>query len=231
MASTRIQKLPMVPLREVVVFPGTLVPFVVGRQSSLKALERALAQSEKRVFLACQRDASVDEPAPEEIHSVGTVATIVQSLRVASGNMRVLVEGLERARALETHRAPDGFLVAETHPLAERHASGPDLDQLVHRLSELFETYVKNSPSLPAETVLATMKVSEPGRLADTVAAHLMVGAEVKQDLLERVVLRERVERLVQVIELELEKLRLDKRLTSRVKQQLERAQREYYLS
>ena len=119
MASTDILRLPMVPLREAVVFPHTLVPFVVGRQSSLRALE-CVEDGDRRIFLACQRDASSDEPAPEEIHSVGAVATVVQSLKVASGNVRLLVEGVVRARALDISRNAEGYYCAEVCALPDR---------------------------------------------------------------------------------------------------------------
>ena len=220
----------MVPLREAVVFPRTMVPFVVGRRSSLKALERAL-EGPRKIFLACQRDPSADDPQPEEIHSVGTVATVVQSLKVASGNVRMLVEGEFRARAVEIVRSPEGHLVAEVLTLEEKGDAGPEVVELGRTVSRLFESYVKHNPALPAEAVLSTLKVSDPSRLADTIAAHLAVSAEVRQDLLERHLVRERLERLARVLEMEIERLQLDQTVDSRVKEQLEQAQREYYLS
>src|SRR5512137_676283 len=155
MTTTAIERLPMVPLREAVVFPRTLAPFVVGRQSSLRALEKALA-GDRRVFLACQRNAAADDPAPEEIYTVGTIATVVQSLKVASGNVRMLVEGQSRARALEIVRSPEGHLVAEVNPLSDRAAEGAEVAELARQVGEAFENYVKLHPSLPAETLLAT---------------------------------------------------------------------------
>ncbi len=230
MTSTRVEKLPMVPLREAVVFPKTMVPFVVGRRSSLKALDRALEGS-RRIFLACQRDATADEPQPEEIHSLGTIVTIVQSLKVASGNVRMLVEGVCRARAVEMLCSPDGYLVAEVVPVDERLGDSAAVEELSRTLRGLFESYVKLNPALPAETVLSTIRGSDAGRLADTIAAHLVVRAELKQELLERSFVQERLERLVQLIEAEMDKLELDHSVNGRVKEQLERAQREYYLS
>ncbi len=230
MTTSRIERLPLVPLREAVVFPRTMVPFVVGRARSLRALERVLA-GDRRLFLACQRDPSVDDPGPEEIPSVGTVATVVQSLKVTGGNVRILVEGNWRALALQVDRDPEGFLVAEVQRLDERDGAGEAIDALVGRLRELFEDYVRVHPLLPQETLLSTMNITDPGRLADTVAAHLVVPAPLKQELLERSVVRERLERLVQVLELETDKLQLDRKIDGRVKQRLEKAQKEYYLS
>jgi ATP-dependent Lon protease len=231
MTSTGIERLPMVPLREAVVFPRTMVPFVVGRQSSVLALEHVLAGEPRRIFLSSQRDAAVDEPRPEDIHPMGTIAQVVQSLKVASGNVRILAEGMCRARAVDIVRTPEGYLVAEVIPVHETAPSGDDLAALLRRVQELFEEYVKQNPTLPAETLLSTVKVTDPGRLADTVAAHLLVGAEIKQDLLERTFVRDRLERLVQVVTLEIDKLRSEQRVNARVKQQLERAQKEYYLN
>ncbi len=231
MTSTGIERLPMVPLREAVVFPRTMVPFVVGRQSSVLALEHVLAGEPRRIFLSSQRDAAVDEPRPEDIHPMGTIAQVVQSLKVASGNVRILAEGLCRARALDIVRTPEGYLVAEVLPVHEPAATGDDVSGLVRRVQELFEEYVKQNPTLPAETLLSTVRVTDPGRLADTIAAHLLVGAEFKQDLLERTFVRDRLERLVQIVTLEIDKLRSEQRVNARVKQQLERAQKEYYLN
>ncbi|GAB4373408.1 MAG: endopeptidase La [Acidobacteriota bacterium] len=230
MGEQRTERLPMVPLREAVVFPNTLVPFVVGRSSSLTAVERALGQG-RRIFLACQRDAAIDDPMPEQVRSVGTVARIVQSLKVASGNVRMLVEGEARARALEIERDPGGFLAAQIVRLDERGRGGAAVGELARRAAELFERYVESHPSLPPETMLSTLKSDDPGRLADTIAASLVVSAEVKQDLLERTLVLERLERLVQVLEQENERLMLDRRLDQTVKERVEKAQRDFYLS
>ncbi len=230
MDDTLFEKLPMVPLREAVVFPRTMVPFVVGRSTSLLALDRVLTGA-RRVFLASQRDASVDDPPPEQIHSIGTIATVVQSLKVASGNIRMLVEGEARARAVEVTRSPEGFLVADVRLLPDRGLDAPGVVEAARRALELFETYVDLHPSLPAETKAQTLRSVEPGRLADTIAAHVVVDAEVKQDLLERTIVLERLERLIRVLEGEIEKLSLEQQINSSVREKLEKAQRDYYLS
>ncbi|RMG46231.1 MAG: endopeptidase La [Acidobacteria bacterium] len=230
MAATRIETLPTLPLREAVVFPKTMVPFVVGRPASLKALERAAA-SGKRLFLACQRDAAVENPGPDEIHSLGTIGAVVQSLHVAGGNVRVLVEGICRARALAMTRSPDGYLQAEVEPVEDRAAGAPGVPKLVREVSRLFESYVACRPDLGPENLLPMLKVRDPGRLADTIAAHLPVAAEVRQELLERLSVLERLERLVRVLEAELDKAELDRKIDGQVRKRLEKAQREYYLS
>jgi ATP-dependent Lon protease len=231
MVLTGIEKLPMVPLREAVVFPRTMVPFVVGRQSSLSAIDAVLARPDRRVFLACQRDARVDDPDADGVHTVGTIATIVQSLKVASGNVRMLVEGAARARALEVSRHESGYLLVEVKPIVDVGADAIELADLARQVATLFESYVKLNPGLPAETLLSTVRVTDPARLADTIAAHILVPAETKQDLLERIFVRERLDRLIQLLETEIEKLRIDQRINTKVKQQLEKAQRDYYLS
>ncbi len=232
MGSTGIEKLPMVPLREAVVFPRTMVPFVVGRQSSLTALESVLGTgAERRIFLACQRDARIDDPEGDSIHTVGTIVNIVQSLKVASGNVRILVEGISRARALDIERVSAGYLVAEVKPLHDHGADALEVTDLSRQAVSLFENYVKLNPGLPAETLLSAIKITDASRVADTIAAHLLVSAEIKQELLERTFVRERLERVVQIIELEIDKLRLDHKVGAKVKQNLEKAQREYYLS
>ncbi len=232
MGSTGIEKLPMVPLREAVVFPRTMVPFVVGRQTSLTALESVLVTGgDRRIFLACQRDARIDDPEGDGIHTVGTIVNVVQSLKVASGNVRMLVEGVARARALDIERTPAGYLVAEVKPLLDHGGDALEVADLSRQAVTLFENYIKLNPGLPAETLLSAIKVTDASRVADTIAAHLLVPAEIKQELLERVFVRERLERVIQIIEIEIDKLRLDHKVGARVKQNLEKAQREYYLS
>ena len=189
-----LQHLPMVPLRDVVVFPYTMVPFVVGRRSSLAAVENALGGS-RRIFLATQRNAKIDDPKPEDINSIGTIANIVQSLKLPNGNIKLLVEGLARARVIELDEAPGGYLQALLK-VVERKSEGPNAESeaVMQKVASLFEKYVKFSPNLPYETMLSTIRVTEPGRLTDTIAAHLTIGVEEKQNLLETVNPRERLE-------------------------------------
>jgi ATP-dependent Lon protease len=220
----------MVPLRDIVVFPYTMVPFVVGRKSSLSAVESALA-GHRRVFLATQRDAQMDDPRPEDIHTVGTIANIVQSLKLPNSNVKLLVEGVARARALELEETPAGYLSALLKLIDRKTDSAPGLEALMNKVASLFEKYVKHSPSLPYETLLSTIRVTEPSRLTDTIAAHLNIGIDKKQTLLETVHPRERLEVLAKMLGDEIDKLRVDKKIHSRVKKQMEKAQKEYYLN
>jgi ATP-dependent Lon protease len=227
--SDRFDMLPLVPLRDVVVFPYTMIPFVVGRQSSLLAVEKALA-GDKRIFLATQRDAKIDDPKPDEINAIGTIANIVQSLKLPNGNIKLLVEGTVRGKVVEIRQDP-GFLVASLEPVEGKIELTPEIETEMGRVVSLFEKYVKLSPNLPYETMISTIRVSEPGRLTDTIAAHVQVGIEEKQNLLETFNPGERLSILANLLEAEIEKLRVDRRIHQRVKKQMEKAQKEYYLN
>ena len=224
-----IETLPMVPLRDVVVFPHMMIPFVIGRQSSIKALEHALGKG-KRIFLSAQHDASRDNPGPGEIFTLGTVCNIVQSLKLPDGNVKVLVEGLERARALE-FREEGGFFRVVVKLIPRPAEPEPDLEAVQTRVIGLFEQYVKLSNNLHYDAMLAAVRVEDPGKLADTVAAHLAVAVEEKQRLLETFAASERLALIARMLEAEVEKLQVDRRIQGRVKKQMERAQKEYYLN
>ena len=225
----KIENLPLVPLRDVVVFPYTMIPFVVGRKSSLVAVERALT-ADKRIFLATQRDAKIDDPKPEEISFVGTIANIVQSLKLPNGNIKLLVEGATRGRITEI-REEQGALFTKIEPIDMKSDITPEIETEMGKVVSLFEKYVKLSPNLPYETMISTIRVSEPGRLTDTIAAHVQVGIEEKQSLLETFSPAERLSILSSLLEGEIDKLRVDRRIHQRVKKQMEKAQKEYYLN
>ena len=223
------KRLPMMPIRDVVIFPYMMTPFVVGRESSVRALEEALA-GDKKIFLATQHDASVDEPRPDEIFSVGTVANIVQSLKLPDGNIKVLVEGVERAKIVSVTE-DEGFFRAVVKTFGFKVEPGPQLDQLTTRVTGLFEQYVKLSQNLNYETMIAAIRVDEPGKLADTVGANLQLNIEEKQELLEIFDPIDRLTRVAEMLDIEIEKLNVDRTIQGRVKRQMEKAQKEYYLN
>jgi ATP-dependent Lon protease len=225
----KTEKLPLVPLRDVVVFPYTMIPFVVGRRSSLVAVEKALA-ADKRIFLATQRDAKIDDPKPDEINAVGTVANIVQSLKLPNGNIKLLVEGSARGR-VHGIEVVESCMLASLSIIDMKTDLTPEIEAEMGKVVSLFEKYVKLSPNMPYETMISTIRVSEPGRLTDTIAAHLQVGIEEKQNLLEVFNPVERLSLLAGMLEAEIEKLRVDRRIHQRVKKQMEKAQKEYYLN
>ena len=201
---TESRKLPMMPIRDMVIFPYMMTPFVVGRESSVRALEEALL-GDRKIFLATQHDAAVDEPKAKEIYQVGSICNIVQSVKMPDGNIKVLVEGIERAKSV--------------------------VDQLMQRVTSLFEQYVKLQQSLNYETIIASVRMDEPAKLSDTIAANLQLGIEEKQDLLALFDPAIRLARIADVLDIEIEKLDLDRNIQSRVKRQMERAQKEYYLN
>ncbi len=219
----------MMPIRDVVIFPYMMTPFVVGRESSVRALEEALL-GDKKIFLATQHDASVDEPRPDEIYSVGTVANIVQSLKQADGNIKVLVEGVERGKIISVSEE-EGYFRAVVKTTAFKVEAGSQLEALTSRVTTLFEQYVKLSQNLNYETMIAAIRVDDPGKLADTVGANLQLTIEEKQELLEIFDPVDRLTRVADLLDIEIEKLNVDRTIQGRVKRQMERAQKEYYLN
>jgi ATP-dependent Lon protease len=226
---TDTKRLPMMPIRDVVIFPYMMTPFVVGRESSVRALEEALL-GDKKIFLATQHDASVDEPRPDEIYSVGTIANIVQSLKQPDGNIKVLVEGVERGKIISVSEE-EGYFRAVVKTTAFKVEQGPQLEGLTGRVTNLFEQYVKLSQNLNYETMIAAIRVDDPGKLADTVGANLQLTIEEKQELLEIFDPIDRLTRVADLLDIEIEKLNVDRTIQGRVKRQMERAQKEYYLN
>jgi ATP-dependent Lon protease len=226
---TDTKRLPMMPIRDVVIFPFMMTPFVVGRESSVRALEEALL-GDKKIFLATQHDASIDEPRPDEIYSVGTVANIVQSLKQPDGNIKVLVEGVERGKVISVSEE-EGYFRAVVRTTAYKVEGGNQLEALTSRVTTLFEQYVKLSQNLNYETMIAAIRVDDPGKLADTVGANLQLTIEERQELLEIFDPVDRLTRVADLLDIEIEKLNVDRTIQGRVKRQMERAQKEYYLN
>src|SRR5262252_2136581 len=225
-----VARCPMVPIRDVVVFPYTMVAFVIGRPASVRALENAL-RGDKTIFLATQHDATIDEPSIEQVYSVGTLARITHNLRLPDGNIKVMVEGLERARAVRIEDNGDFWLATlrRPHQVAEARAR---LNALVGRVSSLVDQYVRQSTELAnPETLTAALRNEDPARLCDIIASNLKISVEDKQGLLEIFSLQDRLIRLIEVLEIELEKIQVDRAIHGRVKRQMERAQKEYYLN
>src|SRR5688500_20195422 len=223
------ETLPIVPLRDLVVFPHMMLPFVIGRPSSTRALEHALA-TDKRVFLGAQHDAAVDDPQPGDIYTMGCIANVVQSLKMPDGNVKLLVEGLERARAIEWKDGKGCYRVV-VKTLGKPKETAGDVEHAMQRVVQLFEQYVKLSNNLQYDAMVAAVRVDDPSKLADTIAANLSVSVEEKQNLLEIVSPVERLSRLSSLLEAEVDKLQVDRRIQSRVKKQMEKAQKEYYLN
>jgi ATP-dependent Lon protease len=223
------RKLPMMPIRDVVIFPFMMTPFVVGRESSVRALEEALA-ADKKIFLATQHDASIDEPKANEIYQVGTIVNIVQSLKLPDGNIKVLVEGIERGKILQVTDT-DGYMQANVRVARFATETTPALEASMQRVTSLFEQYVKLCQALNYETMISAVRMEDPAKLTDVISANLQLSIEEKQELLEIFDPAERMTRIADVLDIEIEKLNVDRTIQSRVKRQMEKAQKEYYLN
>ena len=224
-----VYKLPMMPIREMVIFPHMMTPFVVGRESSVRALEEALT-GDRKIFLATQHDASIDEPSADDIYPTGVIGNIVQSVRMPDGNVKVLVEGVERAHTIELNDE-DGFFVATVRTATSSLTMTPAVEQLMQRVQSLFEQHLKLQQSLNYETVVASARTDDATKLADTIAANLQLSIEEKQALLDVFDPVERLSKIADTLDIAIEKLNVDRTVQSRVKRQMERAQKEYYLN
>jgi ATP-dependent Lon protease len=223
------RKLPMMPIRDVVIFPFMMTPFVVGRESSVRALEEALA-ADKKIFLATQHDASIDEPKANEIYQVGTIVNIVQSLKLPDGNIKVLVEGIERGKILQVADT-DGYMQATVRVARFTTETNQALEASMQRVTSLFEQYVKLCQALNYETMISAVRMEDPAKLTDVISANLQLSIEEKQELLAIFDPAERLTRIADVLDIEIEKLNVDRTIQSRVKRQMEKAQKEYYLN
>lgn len=226
--SERIE-IPVLPLRDVVVYPHMVIPLFVGREKSIRCLEAAMEQ-DKKVLLVAQKDASTDEPTVEEIFSVGTVANILQMLKLPDGTVKVLVEGGQRAR-LEQMIDDRDFFVGEAQYIASAPIEEKDQDVLVRSAIGQFEGYIKLNKKIPPEVLTSISAIDDAARLADTMAAHMPLKLEDKQKVLEIASVSERIEFLMAMMESEIDLLQVEKRIRSRVKKQMEKSQREYYLN
>jgi len=219
----------MLPLRDVVVFPHMVLPLFVGREKSINALEEAV-QSGKQIFLAAQHDAADDDPAPENIFGIGTVANILQLLKLPDGTVKVLVEGVSRAGIVNYVETEESFVV-DAAPIGEGDFDEREGEVLMRTVTSEFEQYVKLNSKIPPEVLTSLSGIEDPGRLADTIAAHLTLRNDEKQKILELGDVRERLEHILGIMESEIDLLQVEKRLRGRVKKQMEKSQREYYLN
>jgi ATP-dependent Lon protease len=221
--------LPVLPLRDVVVYPHTVIPLFVGRDKSIKALERAM-EVDKRILLVAQKDASKDDPGIDDIYMVGTVSNILQLLKLPDGTVKVLVEGGQRAR-IERFVELDDYFAAEMSPMGGFEEDEREIEILTRSALVQFEQYVKLNKKVPPEILASLSSIEDAGRLADTIAAHLSVKIEQKQAILEIESVRDRLEHLIARLEEEIDLLQVEKRIRGRVKRQMEKSQREYYLN
>ena len=222
-------ELPLLPLRDVVVFPHMVIPLFVGRPKSIKALENAM-EAGKSILLVAQKSAAKDEPSAEDLYDLGCIANILQMLKLPDGTVKVLVEGVQRARVVSVEDLRTLF-VAKAQPMPAAETPDNEVEAMRRAIISQFDQYVKLNKKIPPEILSSLSGIEEPGRLADTIAAHLPLKLEQKQEILEMFDAGERLERLLNQLETELDILQVEKRIRGRVKRQMEKSQREYYLN
>ena len=226
----RATEVPVLPLRDVVVYPHMVIPLFVGREKSIKALDAAM-QDNKQILLVAQKSADIDEPTVDDVHEIGTMATILQLLKLPDGTIKVLVEGVQRAE-IKNLRDGDEFFVAG-YTLLENEVAIDDkeLEILSRSILGAFDQYVKLNKKVPAEILTSLSGIDEPSRMSDTIAAHMSLKLDEKQKILEIIDVHQRLEYLMKLIDGEIDLLQIEKRIRGRVKQQMEKSQREYYLN
>ncbi|HBX98496.1 MAG TPA: endopeptidase La, partial [Hyphomonas sp.] len=224
-----IKNLPVLPLRDIVVFPDMVAPLFVGRDKSVRALEM-IEEADNEIMLVAQRDAAIDDPGSDDVHEVGTIATILQLLKLPDGTVKVLVEGKTRARLNQLHDRGEYF-EAEVEAYDEAQGTDDDVQALMRAVQEQFENYVKLNRKIPPESVTTIAALTEPGRLADAVASNLSVKLSEKQELLELPDAKDRLEKVFALMEGEMGMLQMERKIKNRVKRQMEKTQREYYLN
>ncbi len=225
----RVSQLPLLPLRDVVVYPHMVIPLFVGRDKSIEALEAAMTD-DKQILLVAQREAGQDDPAQDDLYEIGTVASILQLLKLPDGTVKVLVEGLQRVRVVSIDTSGDYF-EASGEVLPQRNLAEAEADAYVATLQKDFEQYVKLTKKVPKEVLSSLTGIDDPGRLSDTVASHMALSIDQKQELLEIADTENRIEQLLSLMEAELDLIHVEKRVRGRVKKQMEKSQREYYLN
>lgn len=225
-----IRRFPMVPIRDVVIFPFTKVAFKIGRASSVRALEQAM-NGERDIFLATQHDATIDEPTAEQVYSVGTIGRILQAQRQDNGQIKVVVEGRERGQSIRVEQNDDGMFFAYVRKVASTDESGYRTDGLLQQIHGLVEQFLRVAPDAYTDALHASLRGISAAQIADSMASHLRISVEEKQALLETFSVQERLTKLIQVLEAEIEKRQIDRTIHSRTKKQMDKHQREYYLN
>ena len=223
-------EIPVLPLRDVVVYPHMVIPLFVGREKSIKALDAAMAAGEKQILLVAQNEATKDNPTEKDVFQVGAISTILQLLKLPDGTVKVLVEGIKRGK-IESFVSNDPYFLAQTEVLEEHPISEGESEVLIRTLMGQFEKYVKLNKKIPPEIVTSVASIDDLGRLSDTIAAHISLKIQDKQSVLEMSNLRLRVEKLMALMESEIDMLQVEHRIRSNVKRQMEKSQREYYLN
>ena len=220
---------PVLPLRDIVVFPHMIVPLFVGREKSVRALEDVM-KDDKQILLIAQRNAADDDPSSDDIYEVGTISTVLQLLKLPDGTVKVLVEGVARARVIRFSEN-DEFFEVYADIMPEKESEEAEIEALSRSVVSQFEQYLKLNKKVPPEALVSVNQIEEYGKLVDTIASHLALKIPEKQELLEVDVVSERMEKVISFMEGEIGVLQVEKKIRSRVKRQMEKTQREYYLN
>lgn len=223
-------RLPLLPVRDIVIFPAMVLPLAVGRDKSIKALEEAMS-SHRLIFLVAQKHVQTEDPGLNDIYPIGTVSEVLQLLKMPDGTLKVLVEGIQRARWTDLINNSRGYVEVDINVLDETSQKTSEIEALMRMSISLFEHYVKLNPRLPMEIAIAVTNINDPGRLADTITSHLMIKLQDKQIILETANPGERMSKLVDILNAEIEILNIERRIQNRVRTQIEKTQKEYYLT
>ena len=224
-----IKNFPMLPLRDVVVYPQLVIPLFVGREKSINAIEKA-NNGDKKILLVAQKTAGQDEPEIKDLYTVGTVASILQMIKLPDGTVKILVEGLERASVVKFNDSGD-FWAADINLIKIKEKKDKNTLAFMRSVFSQFEQYIKLNKKIPPEILTSLTSINEPGRLADSIAANLTLKLSKKQDILETFDIKVRLELLLNIMESEIDILQVEKKIRGRVKRQMEKSQREYYLN
>src|SRR3982750_4174226 len=220
-----IQRYPMVPIRDVVIFPYTKVAFKIGRPSSVRALEQAMT-GERNIFLATQHDATIDEPTADQVYSVGTLGRILQAQRQDNGQIKVVVEGRERGQSVRVEQTDDGMFFAHVRKIASTDESGYRTDGFLQKIHPLVEQFLRVSPDAYSDSLHASLRGVSAAQIADSMSSHLRIDVQEKQQLLEMISVAGRLQKLISILEAEIEKRQLDRNIHSRTKKQMDKHQR-----
>ena len=222
--------LPMLPVRDIVIFPSMVLPLAVGREKSIKALEQAMT-STRHIFVVTQKNVQIEDPSPNDIYQIGTVCEVLQMLKMPDGTLKILVECVARAEWTEFKLTDRGYIEVGLNVFNEQIEKTAEVEAVMRRIIALFEQYVKLNPRMPMEISISVSNIQEPSRLADTIASHISIKNIEKQSILESINPLKRLNKIIQILNSEIEILNIEKRIQNRVRNQIEKNQKEYYLN
>ena len=222
--------LPLLPVRDIILYPAMVLPLAIGREKSIKALEESMATN-RLVFIVAQKNTQIEDPTPNDVYNIGTICEVLQILKMPDGTLKALVEGINRAQWTDFKLSNKGYIEVGLKVFDEKTVKMPEVEAIMRQAISLFEQYVKLNPRIPIEISVSVSNIADPARLADTIASHLAIKNNDKQTVLELVNSVERLEKIVKILNTEIEILNIERRIQSRVRNQIEKTQKEYYLT